>query len=127
MKHGRPQKGEEANVGAAPPPEKKYLQFIHPYGGLFRHVRAFLLLFYLWRPFFRHVGFFFYFCHLMGSLFRDGGAFLLLLSLYRGTLFHVGGLFWLAPHPTIISVSTHGPCNDINLNVKFVENVFASA
>ena len=40
-----------------------------------------------------------------------------------------GAFLGLPPptHPTKISASTHGPCHDINLNVKFVENVFASA
>ena len=40
-------------------------------------------------------------------------------SPYRRSFFHVGDLFWLAPpHPTKISAITHGPCHDINLNVK---------
>ena len=96
-----------------PPPGKimkiKDLQLIHPYGGLFRYVRAFLLLFHLWRLVFAMWGLFCYFFTLLGAFLR------------------CGDFFWLAPHPTKISASTHGPCHDINLNFKFVENVSTSA
>ena len=130
MKHGRPQWGEEANVGAAPRKyyeNKRFATYSSLWGAfllcqglsatflhmetLFRHVGAFLLLFSPYgRPFSR-CGLFCYFVLLLGGFF-----------------FHVGGLFGLVPpHPTKIFASTHGPCHDINFNVKFVENIFASA
>ena len=78
---------------------------------LFRHAGAFIATFFtLWKTFFAMWGLFCYFFLLIGGLFSYVGTFLA-----------------CPPHPTKISASTHGPCHDINLNVKFVENVFASA
>ena len=79
---------------------------------LFRHVGAFLLLFPPYGRHFSRCGPFCYFVLLIGGLFSMWGAFLGLPP---------------PPHTTKISASTHGPCHDINLNVKFVENVFARA
>ena len=102
MKHGRPQWGEEANVGAAPLKnyENKGFAIYSSLWGAFSPCEG------LSATFFRHVGAFF------ATFFTLWEAFL-----------RCGGLFWLAPHPTKISASTHEPCHDINLKVKFVENV----
>ena len=88
MKHGRPQWGEEANVGAAPLKnyENKRLATYSSLWGffslcnglsatfllmetLFRHVGAFLLLFSLYERPFSRCGPFCYFVLLIGGLF----------------------------------------------------------
>ena len=85
-----------------------------------------IFFFYLWRLFSPCWGIFATFFTLWEAFLAMWGLFFFFF-LYRGPFSYVGGLFWLAPHPTKISESTNGPCHDINLNVKFVENVSTSA
>ena len=94
--------------------------------GAFSSCEGLSATFLLMETHFRHVGAFL-------LLFSPYGmwAFLLFCSPYKGFFSLWGAFLGLPlpppPHPTKFSASTHGPCHDINLNVKFVENVFASA
>ena len=109
-----PAVGEEANVGA-PPLKIKDLQFIHPIWGAFSPCEGLSATFLLMEAIFRHVGAFF-------AIFSRYGDLFAIFPLIGGLFSMWGAFFGLPPpHPTIISVSTHGPCYDINLNVIFVE------
>ena len=83
------------------PPRKimKDLQLIHPYGVLFRHVRAFLLLFLLMEALFRDVGAFSLLYLPYGRPFSRCGTFCYFVLLIEGLFFYAGYLFWFAPLP----------------------------
>ena len=85
MKHGRPQWGEAANVGAAPLKnhENKRFATYSSLWGAFSPCEGLSATFFIYgNPFSSGGrGFFCYFFHLMGGLFRNVGLFAILFSL----------------------------------------------